>query len=96
MNTDERDNKVCQAVKIINKMGLHARPAMQFVDGASQISSRIRVSKERQTVNVKSIMDLLLLAAGLGTELTIEADGPDAAQAVAALEKLVAGKFDEE
>jgi phosphotransferase system HPr (HPr) family protein len=83
-------------ITIINKLGLHARPAMSFVDTASSFRSDIKVSKDDQTADGKSIMQLMMLAAPKGTELQIDAEGPDAQQAVAALSKLVASKFDEE
>jgi phosphocarrier protein HPr len=83
-------------VTIINKLGLHARPAMSFVDTASSFKSEIKVTKESQTVDGKSIMQLMMLAAPKGSELRIDAEGPDAQQAVDALIKLVASKFDEE
>lgn len=83
-------------VTIINKLGLHARPAMSFVDTASGFKSEIQVTKDGQVVDGKSIMQLMMLAATEGTELHIEAEGPDAEQAVAALVKLVDSKFDEE
>lgn len=83
-------------VTIINKLGLHARPAMSFVDTASGFKSDIQVTKDGQVVDGKSIMQLMMLAATAGSELHIEAEGPDAEQAVAALVKLVNSKFDEE
>jgi phosphocarrier protein HPr len=83
-------------ITIINKLGLHARPAMSFVDTASSFRSDIKVSKDDQTADGKSIMQLMMLAAPKGTELQIDAEGPDAQQAVEALSKLVASKFDEE
>jgi len=87
---------VKEQLKIINKMGLHARPAMQFVDLASKFSSRINVSKGNQCVNGKSIMEMMLLAAGQGTVINVEAEGSDAARAVNALRQLVNSGFDEE
>jgi len=90
------DNTIVRQVQIINKMGLHARPAMQFVDLANKYTSRISVCRRNHCVNAKSIMELLLLAAGAGTELTIRAEGEDAGPAVDALVKLVEGKFGEE
>jgi phosphocarrier protein HPr len=90
------DSMVTQEMKIVNKMGLHARPAMQFVDLANKFTSRITVCKKNQCVNAKSIMELLLLAAAFGTVLTVKAEGPDADKAVAALAKLVEGKFGED
>ncbi len=85
----------CEAI-IRNKLGLHARPAMAFVDVASRFKSGVKVSKGREAVDGKSIMQMLLLAATMGTKLTIEADGPDAREACKALEALVRDKFDEE
>jgi phosphocarrier protein HPr len=90
------DIMVTQEMEIINKMGLHARPAMQFVDLANKFTSRITVCKKNQCVNAKSIMELLLLAAARGTVLTVKAEGPDADKAIEALAKLVEGKFGEE
>jgi phosphocarrier protein len=90
------DSVVIKDVRIINKMGLHARPAMQFVDQANKFTSRITVSKNNQSVNAKSIMELLLLAASNGTILTIRAEGSDAQRAVDALATLVEAKFGEE
>lgn len=83
-------------VTIINKLGLHARPAMSFVDTASGFKSDIKVTKDGQVVDGKSIMQLMMLAATAGTKLKIDAEGPDADEAVAALVKLVGSKFDEE
>lgn len=83
-------------VTIINKLGLHARPAMSFVDTASGFSSDIKVTKEGQAADGKSIMQLMMLAAPKGTQLQIDAEGKDAEQAIEALTKLVASKFDEE
>lgn len=94
--TDVNNSMVSKEVQIINKMGLHARPAMQFVDQANKFTSRITVCKNKQCVNAKSIMELLLLAAAAGTTLVIQAQGDDAPQAVESLVKLVQSKFGEE
>jgi len=83
-------------VTISNKLGLHARPAMSFVDTANSFTSDIKVIKDSQAVDGKSIMQLMMLAATQGTRLQIDAQGPDAQQAVDALTELVASKFDEE
>ena len=83
-------------VTIQNKLGLHARPAMQFVDVANQFQSLIKVCKGDQTVDGKSIMQMMMLAATAGTPLTIVAEGNDAEKALAALEKLINGRFGEE
>ena len=83
-------------VTIQNKLGLHARPAMQFVDVANQFQSGIKVWKGDQCVDGKSIMQMMMLAATAGTGLKIVADGADAATALDALEKLVNARFGEE
>ncbi len=85
-----------RTIKISNKLGLHARPAMQFVDLANQFRSNIRVWKGDQCVDGKSIMHMMMLAATEGTSLKIEADGEDAAGALDALEKLIDSRFGEE
>ncbi len=90
------EHTVTRDLKIVNKMGLHARPAMQFVDLANKFTSRITVCKKTHCVNAKSIMELLLLAAAFGTVLTVKAEGPDAKKAVEALAELVESKFGEE
>ena len=83
-------------VTIQNKLGLHARPAMQFVDVANQFQSGVKVCKGDQVVDGKSIMQMMMLAATAGTPLKIVADGDDAAKALDALEQLIMGKFGEE
>jgi phosphocarrier protein len=83
-------------VTIQNKLGLHARPAMQFVDVANQYQSGIKVCKGDQTVDGKSIMQMMMLAATAGTVLKIVAEGDDAAKALEALELLINGRFGEE
>ncbi|MFI4860221.1 MAG: HPr family phosphocarrier protein [Phycisphaerales bacterium JB063] len=83
-------------VTIQNKLGLHARPAMSFVDHASQFACSIQIAKGDQKVDGKSIMQIMMLAATQGTELEITAEGADAEQAIATLEKLVKDKFGEE
>jgi len=82
-------------VTIANELGLHARPAMTLVETANQYASDIRVSKADQTVDAKSIMQVMMLAATQGTTLEITAEGEDAEQAIAALQKLIENKFDE-
>ena len=87
---------ISSTVKIQNHQGLHSRPAMAFVDIASAFKSQIIVKKGTQAVDGKSILQMMLLEAGKGTELLVEAIGPDAQAAVAALCELVNRKFDEE
>lgn len=83
-------------VTIQNRLGLHARPAMSFVDTANGFTSEIRVHKGSQVVDGKSIMQLMMLAATQGTKLEIEAQGPDADDAIATLRELIEQNFDEE
>ncbi|HEX7282087.1 MAG TPA: HPr family phosphocarrier protein [Vicinamibacterales bacterium] len=81
---------------IRNRLGLHARAAAKFVHTATRFTSHIRVSREGRTMDGKSIMGILLLAAGAGTTVAITADGVDEADAVEALCRLVEGGFGEE
>ena len=76
-------------IEIRNSDGLHMRPAMQFVDLASQFSSDIQVSNDETSVDAKSIMQMTMLAATCGTKLKIKAQGDDAEKAVEALRSLV-------
>ncbi len=89
-------NTVEAAVKIQNRLGLHARPAMCFVDAATAFNSEITVRKGKQAVDGKSIMQLMMLAATHGTELIITAQGDDAEDAIATLRQLVDSKFEED
>jgi len=81
---------------IVNKLGLHARPAMVFVDLASTFQSEIKVSKDDNEVDGKSIMMMMMLAAAKGSELLITAEGADAEAAADALKRLVESGFDED
>lgn len=76
-------------VTVKNKQGLHARPAALFVQLANKFDSAITVKKGKEKVNGKSIMGILMLAAGQGSQIIIEAEGPDAESALLELEKLV-------
>src|SRR5689334_13925518 len=77
-NRDAPVQKIEKEISIINRLGLHARPAAMFVRIASRHRSEIWVSKEGEEVNGKSIMGLMMLAAGQGSKLRIRCDGPDA------------------
>jgi phosphocarrier protein HPr len=83
-------------VAIVNKYGLHARPAAEFVKLANRFAAEIWVSKDGVEVSGKSIMGVMMLAAECGSSILIRARGPDSATAVAALSSLVASKFGEE
>jgi phosphocarrier protein HPr len=82
--------------KVSNKLGIHARPAAMFVKTASRFSCDIFVEKDGERVNGKSIMGLMMLAAGPGSKLTVHAQGHDASQALSEIEILINRKFDEE
>lgn len=82
-------------VTVNNKLGIHARPAAQFVKTASQFSCDIHVEKDEEEVDGKSIMGLMMLAAGYGSNLTITTDGDDADAALEALVDLIARNFGE-
>ena len=81
---------------IVNRDGLHARPAARIVRLASSFNSEVELAKDGVGVNGKSIMGVMMLAAECGSSITIRADGPDAAEAVEALAQLVASGFGEE
>lgn len=82
-------------VLIINKLGLHARASAKFVSTAARFQSHLEISKQNQTVNGKSIMGVMMLAASLGTELTLQIDGPDEAEMEKALVDLINNRFGE-
>lgn len=82
-------------LEIRNKLGLHARAAAKFVTMASQYESEILLIKEDRRVNGKSIMGVMMLAAGKGTVLELRADGPDAGTAVDGLTRLIDQRFEE-
>jgi len=84
-----------RTVRIVNELGLHARPAAAFVKVAGQFSSEIQVRRDDMAVNGKSIMGVMTLAAERGSQLVITADGADADAAVRALAALVESGFKE-
>ncbi len=81
---------------IINQRGLHARASAKFVKCAEGFDASIQVSRDGQTVPATSIMGLMMLAAAMGTSISVEASGPEAVKAIDALTALVASKFDED
>lgn len=85
-----------KTISIRNQRGLHARAAAKFVKIADEFDAEISVSKDGQTVSGSSIMGLMMLAAGIGTSITINANGNQAVEALAALEQLIDNKFGEE
>lgn len=88
--------KIEKEITIINRLGLHARPAARFVRIASRYRSEIWVEKEGEQINGKSIMGLMMLAAGQGSKLLIRCEGPDADKAMEEIEDLINRRFDED
>ena len=88
--------KIEKEIPIVNRLGLHARPAAMFVRIASRYRSEIWVEKEGEEVNGKSIMGLMMLAAGQGSRLRIRCEGPDAGKAIEELEELINARFNED
>lgn len=88
--------KIKKELVVSNKLGIHARPAAMFVKTANQFNCEVFVEKDGETVNGKSIMGLMMLAAGPGCKIRVQADGLDAAKAVHEIEALLKRKFDEE
>lgn len=86
---------ITKDVEIKNKLGLHARAAAKLVHIAARFKSDIKIRKGDEEVDGKSILGILLLAAGRGSVITLRADGEDEAEAVEAIEKLIDAKFDE-
>ncbi len=87
---------VTKEITIINKLGIHARPAAQFVKAASKFASDILVEKDGEEVDGKSIMGLMMLAVGHGSKITVSVTGPDEVEALATLESLIERKFEED
>src|SRR5256885_6090385 len=92
----EREQKIVKEIPIVNRLGLHARPAAMFVRIASRHRCEVWVAKEGEEVNGKSIMGLMMLAAGQGSKLQIRCEGADAAKALQELEELIKSRFNED
>ena len=90
------DGSWAKELTVVNKLGIHARPASLFVKTASRFACEIHVEKDGEKVNGKSIMGLMMLAAGPGSKVKLHVKGADAAAAMSELEALVQRKFDEE
>ena len=87
---------ISREVTICNKLGLHARAASKLVNCASRFASEIWLQRGEREINGKSIMGVLTLAAGRGTQITLHADGQDEAQALDEIEKLIQNRFGED
>jgi phosphocarrier protein len=83
-------------VEIVNRLGLHARAAAKLVHTAGGFQSRVTVVRDGEEVDAKSILGILLLAAGQGSLITIRCEGPDEEDALRAVTTLIADRFDEE
>lgn len=94
-NRDSQVPQLSTQITIINKLGLHARAAAKFVSTAATFGSAIRVIKDGKDVDGKSIMQVMMLAAGQGTPLEVRAEGADAEAALAAISALVNNYFGE-
>ena len=92
----ENDNKIEKQLTIVNRLGLHARPSAMFVKVCSRYKADIWVEKDGEQVNGKSIMGLMMLAAGQGSKLRVTCEGSDAEKALEEIEGLIQRKFDEE
>ena len=84
-----------RTIKVTNKLGLHARASAKLTQTAGQFKSQVWITRNGRRVNAKSIMGVMMLAAGLGSTVEIETDGADEAEAIDTVEKLFANKFDE-
>ncbi|MCH7947747.1 MAG: HPr family phosphocarrier protein [candidate division Zixibacteria bacterium] len=84
-----------RTTKVTNRLGLHARPAALLVTTATKFESQFFISKDSIRVNGKSIMGVMMLAAEMGTELTLEVDGPDEIEAMAEIVKIIESGFGE-
>jgi len=96
MSAPRKDKELAKDLVVSNKLGVHARPAAMFVKVANRFECDIYVEKDGETVNGKSIMGLMMLAAGPGSRLRVRAAGTDAAQALGEIEALLKRKFDED
>ena len=88
--------KASKELTILNRLGVHARPSAMFVKTASRFRAEIWVEKDGERVNGKSIMGLMMLAAGQGSKLLVSCEGADADKALAELEAVILRKFDED
>jgi len=92
----DKHHAVTREMVVTNKLGIHARPAAMFVKTANRFGCDVFVEKDGEKVNGKSIMGLMMLAAGPGSKLSVQAEGEDAARALSELDALLKRKFDED
>ena len=89
-------SKSAKELTIVNRLGLHARPSAMFVKTASRFKCEVWVEKDGEKVNGKSIMGLMMLAAGQGSKLLVSCEGTDGDKALAEIEEIIRRKFDED
>ncbi|HMJ90694.1 MAG TPA: HPr family phosphocarrier protein [Candidatus Acidoferrum sp.] len=89
-------SKIKREMTVLNKLGIHARPAAMFVKTANKFDCDVLVEKDGDVINGKSIMGLMMLAAGPGSRILVSAQGDDAAKALDELDALIKRKFDED
>jgi len=89
-------SKASKELTVVNRLGLHARPSAMFVKTASRFKCEVWVEKDGERVNGKSIMGLMMLAAGQGSKLLVTCEGPDGGKAMAEIEEIIRRKFDED
>ena len=93
----EMSDETCRAtLEIVNRLGLHARAAVLFVQAATQFDAKVTVTKDDQSVDGRSIMGVMMLAAEQGSHIDVETSGPQGRAALEAITTLVAGRFNEE
>jgi phosphocarrier protein len=93
---NESEQSIAKEITVLNRLGLHARPAAMFVKVCNKHKSEIWVEKDGERVNGKSIMGLMMLAAGQGSKLQVSCEGIDAEKALSEIEALIARRFDED
>jgi phosphocarrier protein len=96
MSASNPDGAITRIMKIVNEKGLHARASAKFVQLVEKYDATVKVSRNDDSAGGDSIMGLMMLAAGIGTSITVLATGPEAKQVVDALDALVSGKFGED
>ena len=92
----EHESRISKELTIVNRLGMHARPSAMFVKAASKYRAEVWVEKDGERVNGKSIMGLMMLAAGQGSKLLVSCEGADAEKALAEIEAIIAQKFNED
>ncbi|MEA3209204.1 MAG: phosphocarrier protein HPr [Chthoniobacter sp.] len=92
----DSQSKISKELTIVNRLGLHARPSAMFVKTAGKFRAEVWVEKDGERINGKSIMGLMMLAAGQGSKLRVTCEGADADKALIEIEAIIVRKFDED